>query len=215
MNSIDTSIRCDDQPVSGASLMGENRYLSSWVTPDNLEIQEFYKHLTREVQSDKEKIVTVWEYVRDIPYVPYVKSKTIVGGRVFSQGDTWLEPSQCLHAPRLNCMNKSILLASLLRQELSESQAYVCLNNVNVDGIDGHAAVYVRLGDDYMMETTNPGIKSPFLKARDADIYEGVIWFNDKAISCVPNAQLREPMGLCCVKWLESYVNDHLCTEYI
>lgn len=215
MDSIDTSTRCDDQPISGASLMGENRYLSSWVTPGNLEIQECYKRLTGGLQTDKEKIVAVWNYVKDIPYTPYVKSKTIVGGRVFSLGDTWLEPGQSLYVPRLNCMNKSTLLASLLRQELSENQVYVCLNNVSVDGIDGHAAVYVRLDDDYMMETTNPNIKSPFLKARDADIYEGVIWFNDKVISCVPNAQLREPMGICCVKWLEFYVNDHLCTEYV
>jgi len=195
--------------------MGENRYLSSWVTPDNLEIQEYYKRLTKGLQTDKEKIVAVWKYVKDIPYTSYIKTKTIVGGRVFTQGDTWLEPAQCLYAPKLNCMNKSILLASLLRQELSENHVSVCLNNVSVDGIDGHAVVYLRMGNDYLLETTNPGIKSPFLKACDMDIYEGVIWFNDKSISYVPDVQLREPMGTCCVKWLESYVNGKLCTEYI
>jgi len=215
MLTIDSSIPCDDQPVNQATLIGENRYLTSWITPNNLEIQQMYKELTQGIADQRERIITLWNFVKDIPYTKFVKSRIQIDGKRFYQNDTWLDPAQALIAGRLNCFNKSALLTSLLRQELSPDQVFVCLTNVNVDGIDGHAVSYIRFEDDYILETTNPGIKNPFMPASAADIYGAVAWFNDKQVSYVPGTRLREPLGLCCIGWLEQYINERLCTEYI
>jgi len=212
---IDSSIPVDDQPVNQATVMGEDRYMTSWVTPDSLGIQEKYKQLTAGIADQKKRITALWNFVKNIPYVQFVKSRIQIDGKTFSQNDTWLDPAQALVAGHLNCFNKSILLTSLLRQELSPEQAFVCLNNVNVDGIDGHAVSYIKLDDDYILETTNPGIKSPFMPAAAADIYGAVSWFNDEHVSYIPEVRLREPLGLCCIAWLEEYINERLCTEYV
>jgi len=216
MLGIDTALACDDQPTNGATLFGENRYLTSWVTPDNLEVQEAYKQLVEGIADQRARIVAVWEFVRDIPYVQFVRTRVSVDGRTFTQNDTWLSPDEALKAnTKLNCFNKAVLLASLLRQELPADKVFVCLNNVNVDGIDGHAVGYLKLDSgDYLLETTNPGIKSPFLKVEDADIYEAVLFFNDKTTAYIPDISLRMPLGLCCVKWLESYTNSKLCERF-
>jgi len=215
MLTIQSSISCDDQPIDGATIMGESRFLTSWITPESLEIQEKYKELTKNISGQRDRIIAVWQYVKNIPYTPFVSAKVNIGGRVFSQNDAWLDAGQTLQARKLNCMNKSILLISLLRQELSADTAFMCLNNVKTNGIGGHAVGYLRLDDDYILETTNPGIKSPFLKAEDMDIYEAVVFVNDKETRYIPSTQLREPLGTCCVRWLEDYINEKLCTEYV
>ena len=215
MKTIDESIICQDQPIDSASLMGENRYLTSWIDSSNLEIQQAYKQLTEGIASQTDRIIAVWEFVRDIPYTAYIKSRVMVDNRVFTSSDVWLDAGQALKAKKLNCMNKSVLLANLLRQELPAENVWVCLNNVNVNGTDGHAVGYLRLGEDYLLETTNPEIRSPFLQASDMDIYESVIWMNDKEVRCIPNTALREPFSICCVRWLSEYINERLCDSYV
>lgn len=215
MHTILEAIKCDDQPINGATIMGESRFLTSWITPESLEIQEKYEELTEGISGQRDRIIAVWQYVKNIPYTQFVSAKVNIGGRVFSQNDLWLDAGQTLLARKLNCMNKSILLISLLRQELSADTAFICLNNVKTNGVGGHAVGYLRLDDNYILETTNPGIKSPFLRAEDADIYEAVIFVNDKETRYIPSVQLREPLGYCCVSWLSDYVNSKLCTEYL
>ena len=205
---------CDDQPID-AGLMHESRFLTSWITPGNLGIQEAYDKLTAGITDRREKIAAVWRFVRDIPYVPYVKSRVTIGGKTFVQNDVWLSPAQALGSgTKLNCFNKSVLLASLLRQEMPADQVYVCLNNVTYDGIGGHAVVYLADGD-YILESTNPGIQSPFMIASGADMYEAVMFFNDEKVLAVPDTKLSQPLGNChCVKWLENYVNERLCQDW-
>jgi hypothetical protein len=215
MRTILEAIPCDDQPIDGATLMGNTKPLTSWVDTDSPEIQEEHRQLTEGIPTQKERISVLWNFVKNIPYTRFVKTRISVDGRTFIQPDTWLEPAQALLVGKLNCFNKSTLLASLLCQELPSEQVWVCLNNVNVDGIDGHAVTYLRLGDDYILETTNPGIKSPFMPASSGQIYEGVVWFNDKDVFCIPGPQLRQPLGTCCIRWLEDYVNERLCDAFI
>lgn len=217
MKLISESVVTDDQPINAATLMGENRYLSSWIDPSNLEIQETYKQLTEGITDQRERVIAVWEFVKDIPYTPYINALVKVDGRTFTQKDVWLDAGQTLRAGKLNCMNKSLLLTSLLRQEFGPEQVAVCLNNVQINShSEGHAVSYLRLDDDYIMETTNPGIRSPFLRASDADIYEAVVFVNDKMVSYIPGVTLREPFGFChCIRWLEDYVNERLCDAYL
>jgi len=213
---ISDSLKCDDQPIDAPTMMGESRFLTSWVDPSNLEIQETYKQLTEGITDQRERIVAVWEFVKDIPYTPYVSALVKVGRMTFAQKDVWLSAGQTLQVNKLNCMNKSVLLTSLLRQELPAESVWICLNNVQINShSDGHAVGYIRLEDDYIFETTNPSIRSPFMRASDADIYEAAIFVNDKATSYIPGVSLEVPFRACCIRWLGDYVNDHLCDSYI
>ena len=218
MRTMATSILCSDQPVGNAqaaTLFHESRYLTSWVTPESLEVQEKYKELTESVGDRTERITIIWDYVKSIPYTQAVHSKVSIDGRTFVQKDAWLDPGQAMQVNKLNCFNKATLVTSLLRQEFSPREAYICLCNVNMDGIGGHAVGYLKLDRDYVVETTSPTLRSPFLLAEALDAYEAVIFFNDQEVSYIPDARLREPMGFCCVNWLESYLNEKLCSSYI
>ncbi|MEE9316278.1 MAG: hypothetical protein V3U97_04120, partial [bacterium] len=162
MKTISEAIATDDQPINAPTLMGESRFLTSWIDPSNLEIQETYKQLTEGITDQRKRIIAVWEFVKDIPYTPYVSALVKVDGMTFAQKDVWLSAGQTLQVSKLNCMNKSVHLTSLLRQELPAESVWICLNNVQVNShSDGHAVGYIRLEDDYIFETTNPDIRSP------------------------------------------------------
>ena len=218
MLGTEAAIPVEDQPIGGhdaATMLGDSRYLTSWFDPSNLGIQTKHNQLTANSPDLESKIISCWEYVKGIPYIQFVRSKAVVEGKVFQQNDAWLDAGQAINVPRLNCMNKSILLANLLRQDLSPSQVYICLNNVRADGIGGHAVCYLRLGRDYVLETTNPRVTTPFMEADDLDIYEPVLFFNDSEVKRIEGIALREPFGTCCLRWLADYIDAKYCTEWV
>ncbi len=212
MESIERAIVCDDQPISGATLFHEGRYLTSWITPGNLEVQRKYKALTDNL-SLKDRIISCWGYVaKEIRYRYFITSRVSVDGRTFVQKDAWLDPGEVIQAGVANCMNRSVLLCSLLRQELSPSQVYVVLGNIQGEG---HAWVLVRLDQDYILETTSPHLPSCFIEASKAEIYDPVIYFNDRYIKYFPEKSIHEPFGSCfCIPWLESYLEREACCGY-
>lgn len=213
MESIELAFPCDNQPISGATLLGEGRYLTSWVTPDNLEVQEKYKALT-DSQSLKDKITNCWSYVaRQLRYKEFVTARVSVDGRTFVQKDAWLNPAQTIRANVANCFNRSILLASLLRQELPPEKVYVVLGNINNDG---HAWVLARLDQDYILETTSPNLSNCFVQASKAELYDPVLIFNDREVRHFPGKKIHEPFSDCfCVAWLEDYLDRRCCDAYI
>jgi hypothetical protein len=218
MLGIEATIPAEDQPIGGhsaATMLGDSRYLTSWFNPDSLSVQTKHKQLTANSPNLESKITSCWEYVKNIPYTQFVKSKATVEGRVFEQGDAWLDAGQAIQVPKLNCMNKSILLANLLRQDLSPNQVYICLNNVREDGIGGHAICYLRLSRDYVLETTNPRVSTPFMEADDINIYQPVIFFNDSEVKRIEGIDLKQPFGTCCVDWLADYIDSKYCTEWV
>lgn len=218
MLGIEAAVPVDDQPIGGhsaATMLGDSRYLTSWFNPDNLGIQEKYKQLTAGLQDSESRIVACWRYVKNIPYSEFVSVKVAVDHMVFQQKDAWLDASQAMYVSHLNCMNKSILLANLLRQELRPDQVYICLNNVTTDGIGGHAVCYLSLDKAYVAETTNPHVKTPFMAADELEIYQPVLFFNDSEVQRVVGIALREPFGLCCVDWLADYIDPKYCTEWV
>lgn len=217
MQTIHAATPCDNQPIGhkdAATIFHESRYITSWVDPQSLEVQDKYKQLTKGIDDLATRIVACWRYVKTIPYREFVPVYLTVGGVNYAQNDAWLDPGQTLRAPYLNCFNKSILLASLMRQELDEDDVYVCLGNVMSDGVGGHAFVYLATGD-YIMECTNPHLRLPFIMAEDADIYESVVFFNDKYVNCIEGKSLHLPLGNCCVAWLEDYITAKHCHNYI
>ena len=216
MEVISSAIACNDQPINAATLLGESCYLTSWVTPDNLEIQSKYNELTKGLSTQRDKITACWNYVKSLRYRQFIQTKVRLDGQTYVQEDAWLNPAQVMHAPAANCANRSFLLASLLRQELSPQQIYICFGNLNYDHQDGHAWVYAKLDKDYLLETTSPSIKTPFLDARSADIYESVMFFNDSGVWHIPGAGLREPLSACyCIRWLEDYLATKSCDFYL
>jgi hypothetical protein len=216
LRGISEAIPCSDQPISQATLLGESKYLTSWVTPDSLEIQAKYSEITHGLTALKDKIYACWDYVNGIPYTQFINAHLSVDGKSYVRRDVWLEPGQTVHAPALNCANRAFLLSSLLRQELRPQEIYICFGNLNFDHQDGHAWVYAILDREYIMETTSPTIRTPFIEATEAEIYESVIFFNDQEVRYIPNAGLREPLSYCyCVKWLEEYVDNRACDAYI
>lgn len=214
MNGIGFANICDDQPVNGATLFGETRRLTSWIQPDSLNIQLVYKNLTQGQTSIKDKITSCWQFVKDIPYINFIRSDIKVEGRSYIQNDVWLDPDQCLRVKALNCMNKSNLLASLLLNALPQENVWVCLNNIVTNGIGGHAVCYIILNnEEYILETTNPNLTSPFMLAKRAEIYDSVIFFNNKSILKIERKELKEPFGTCCIRWMEDYINSNCCDE--
>jgi len=213
MLGIDYSQPADNQPIR-ASILNERRLLTSWVTPDSLEIQIKYNELTNGLESIQDKVKACLTYVAAIPYTQFVKVTANVAGKTFVEPDVWLEPAGAIHAPKLNCANKTYLLVSLLRRELPPDDIWACLGNLNSDSQEGHAFGYIRLNKDYILETTNPAVNNKLIPIDTVgNIYEDVVYFNDSGVRAVPQRQVREPFSACynCLPFLKDYLAKGLC----
>jgi len=215
MLGIDYSQSTDNQPIQ-ASILKERRLLTSWITPDSLEVQNKYDQLTSGLSSVEDKVKSCLRFASDIPYVQFVKVSANVAGKTFVQPDAWLSPSEAIFSPRLNCANKTFLLTSLLRQELPAENVWACLGNLNSDHQDGHGWTYIRLSKDYILETTNPGVRDKLIPIETVgNLYEDVIYFNDVEVKAVPEKQVREPFSSCyrCLPFLQDYLARELCVR--
>jgi len=216
MLGVDYSQPSDNQPIQ-ASILKERRLLTSWITPDSLEVQTKYEQLTKGLNSTEDKVLACLRFASDIPYVQFVKVSANVAGKTFVENDCWLQPSEAMQSPRLNCANKTYLLASLLRQELPAESVWACLGNLNSDSQNGHAFGYIRLDDkDYILETTNPSVKDKLIPIETVgNLYEDVIYFNDIEVKAVPEKQVREPFSACyrCLPFLQDYLARELCVR--
>jgi len=210
--SLEQALPIDDQPINGATLLGEDRWLSEWITPDNLEIQLEYERLTQKLTEPKDRVLACFNRVLSIPYTEAVKAKVNIDGRTFVQKDVWLDPAQALKARKLNCANRSFLLASLLRQEFPPDKVWVVLGNLRLDGLGGHAWVVFRGDRDYILETTSPRIRVPIT---NSDVHEEVIFFNDQEVRAIPHRSVEEPFSKCwCHPLLEDYLDRHQCYNF-
>jgi hypothetical protein len=201
-------VRIDDQPIS-ATFFGEGKYLTSFVTPDDLEVKQLHKNLTEGVGDTEQRLIACWDWVaNEIRYVTFVKAKMWVNGKSSVQTDLWQEPSLVTRTKVGNCANKSFILASLVRNELPASQVHVVLGNLHQPpGAGGHAWVEVDFdGDNYIMESTR-GDMQPLVKHRVADVYEDVIYFNDEEVSAITGRTLLTPFKAVYASWLKDYLD--------
>jgi len=213
MLGISYSQPSDNQPIQ-ASILKERRLLTSWITPDSLEVQNKYDQITKGLSSTEDKVLACLRFASDIPYTQFVKVSVNVAGKTFVENDCWLQPAEAIFSPRLNCANKTYLLASLLRQELPAENVYACLGNLNTDGQSGHAFGYIRLdGKDYILETTNPSVRDKLIPIETVGIYEDIIYFNDLGVRAVPERTIREPFSACynCEPFLIDYLAREFC----
>lgn len=186
----------DDQPIS-SRFFGESKWLSEFITPDNLEVTVLYNNLTDGMTTDREIAIACWEWVaHNVRYKPFIKGTLIIEGKRQTQFDLWCDPSLTICTRIGNCANKAFLLASLLRRNFSENRVYCVLGNlINGSGSGGHAWVQLTLdGQEYIMETTRNDIPA-LIEASSTKRYQCVHFFNDKEMYFVPGTTVMEPFS--------------------
>jgi len=198
----------DDQPIS-ATFFGEGKWLTDFITPDALEVQELHKQITQGIDDLEEKLLACWNWVANrVKYVKFVKAKIWVNGHTSVQDDYWQDPAQVIRTKIGNCANKSILLASLIRNDLPPNQVNVALGNLHQPpNPGGHAWIELNFNSHpYIMESTR-GDMQPMVASKVADIYEPVIYFNDKRVSAIEDRTLLTPFSAVYASWLKDYLD--------
>lgn len=197
----------NDQPIA-SSFFNEGRWLTDFVTPDALEVQELYDELTEGLATIQEKMEALRYWVAsEIKYTHYVWGKIQIGNKISVQRDLWQTPSMAIQTRIGNCANKAFLLASLLRNAMPADDVKVVFGNLHQPGEGGHAWVEVNLnGTAYILETTREDM-APSVATSKADIYEPVIHFNDKTVSVIPDRTLLQPFCRVYTDWLKKYLD--------
>jgi hypothetical protein len=204
-------VQIDNQPIS-STFFGQGKWLTEFVTPDNGDVQGLFKQLYQEGAPKEDTAKACWYWVaHNIRYVPFVKATLIVEGKASTQIDYWGDPSLVIHTKIGNCANKAFLLTSLLRNFLDESRVKCVLGNLCQNGkCGGHAWVEVQGVDGpYIMESTREDIPA-FIPATGLDIYDPVLYFNDKGISAIPDKTLLVPFSAVYADWLSDYLNQRV-----
>lgn len=202
-----TVVRIDDQPIA-AAFFGQVSNLTDFITPDDLEVTELYRELTKGLSGSKKKILACWRWVaNEVKYVNLVRGKITIDGKTSVQNDLWQMPSMVVQTRVGNCANKSFLLASLLRNELPADQVYCVLGNLHNGISGGHAWIQVILnGEPYTMESTTP-TAPPLVLASAAKRYEAVHFFNEQDVFAVEGRTQLMPFSESYSTWLETYLN--------
>lgn len=197
----------DNQPIA-ATFFGEGKWLTDFITPEAIDVQELHYHTTLGKGSLEDKIAALHQWVgQEVKYKRFIKGRLWVEGKMSYQNDLWNPPSITARVKVGNCANKSFLLASLIRQELSPNQVYCVLGNLYNGKAGGHAWVQVRLhGADYIVESTRPDVPT-FVPVTAATRYEAVHLFNDEETYAIEGRTVMEPFTACFSTWLSDYLD--------
>ncbi len=200
-------IQIDDQPIA-STFFKEGRWLTDFVTPDALEVRILHKKLTEGIDDLEQRLFASWDWVADrVRYVKFVKAKLWVNGKSSVQTDYWSEPTLTIQTKVGNCVVKSLLLASLIRNDLPAEQVSVVLGNLNQPpGPGGHAWCQVKLEQEYIMESTR-GDMQPMIASQAVDKYEAVVFFNDQTVSAIEDRTLLTPFAAVYANWLKDYLD--------
>ena len=201
-------IAIDDQPIS-ATFFGEGKFLTEFITPGNLEVQELHKDIINGIDKLDDRLVALRDWVAsNVRYTKFVRGKMWVDGKSSTQNDLWTQPSITSRILVGNCATKSFLLASLVRNELPENSAYCVLGNLYNGKPGGHAWVLVKLnGQEYIMESTRADTPPLVLAGPATDRYEAVHLFNDKVTYAIEGRTVLEPFTACFSTWLKDYLD--------
>lgn len=208
---MQTPTPINDQPIS-ATFFGEGRWLTDFITPDALEVTELHKEIIKTAENPdslEDRITVLWCWVAEkVKYVRFVKGKIWVNGHSSVQDDLWVNPGITAKIKVGNCATKSFLLCSLLRNELPAEKVCCVLGNLQQPrNKGGHAWVEIQPnGAKYVMESTRGDMK-PMVLADNADIYESVIYFNDKTVSAIEGRTVLEPFTAVYADWLSDYLD--------
>lgn len=186
----------DNQPID--SRFGDALWLTDLITPNNPDVLLKYQEVTSGIPNAKDKIIALWQYVSRLPYRETIKAKLSAGGKTVSQKDTWFYPAETVWVRQSNCANKSFLLTSLLKNILPDSgQVYCTLGYVHLENTGAHAWVTLdNVGDTFIIETTQPNLPNPFIRAVSAKAYEDIVYFDDKSVYTIRNSNQEIAMAL-------------------
>jgi hypothetical protein len=199
----------DDQPIA-ARFFNESRWLTEFITPNNLEVQEQTKLITAGLNNIEDKINACQIYVGQLKYKPFIKGSLNIGGQISTSEDLWCDPSTIIKTKVGNCANKSFLLTSMLRTFMPASDVHCVLGNLYNGHQSGHGWVQARFNDNnYLLEATRPDV--PPILVIDAKRYEAVHLFNDQTVMAIEGRTVMTPFEACYSSWLKDYL-DH---EYI
>jgi hypothetical protein len=200
-------IAIDDQPIN-AAFFGEGRWLTSFITPQALEVRSLFEAITAGIPDSVERVEACWKWVTSkVKYVEFVRGQMWINGKRSVQNDLWTMPELTIHTGVGNCAVKSFLLTSLLRNELPAEQVYCTFGNLYNGHPGGHAWVTVKVdGEDNVMESTTP-TAPPLVPASAATRYEPVHYFNDLEVYALEGRTQLVPMSRCWSTWLSDYLD--------
>ena len=203
-------VAMNDQPID-ATWFREGRWLTEFVTPDAMEVEELYKELVAGIDDKIERITAIHEWVgREVKYKPFIKSTLIIEGRMSTNRDCWLRPSITRRVKIGNCANKAFLVVSLLRQEISPGDVHVVLGNLHTDkGAGGHAWAQVNIEErPYIIECTREDVPALVPQGQTTDRYEPILFFNDKSAYAISQKEIMEPFAVTgYAMWLKEYLD--------
>lgn len=202
----------DDQPIS-ATFFGEGKYLTEFITPENLDVQALHKQLTEGLDARMDRVRACWQWVAcQVKYKKFINGVLRIGAQESYQDDVWMDPSLVIRTREGNCANKSFLLASLLMNELDPGRVKCVLGNLYNGKVGGHAWVEIQddQGQQLIMESTRCDIPM-FMPVSALERYEAVHFFDHKEVYAVPGRTVMEPFTACFSTWLRDYLNwDHI-----
>jgi len=166
--------------LQNRSIMGVYS-LSDFVDPEGV------ADIASDMPSDEgEFTLEAWDYVGgDIDYSGY--------GSIITFYDSTINCQRCLLPERVistgvaNCVGKSALLTSILRNRYSPERVYMVIGEYMRDGEKhGHAWVEVNRGGTwYVIEATLPPPVSPWAPVSgQSSVYSADIFFNDFGVLC-------------------------------
>jgi len=96
----------DDQPIS-ATFFGEGKWLTSFITPNALEVQNLHEELTRGIPEARDRAIACWEWVASqVRYKKFIKGRLWIEGVSSFQDDLWNSPSITGRIRVGNCLAK-------------------------------------------------------------------------------------------------------------
>ncbi len=206
-------IKVDNQPID--SRFGEAVWLTDFITPDNPEVVLKYRELTKGLYRTEDIVAALWHYVAIFPYRPTIAARLKAGGKSFYQDDTWFYPAETIKIETSNCANRAFLLASLMKNHLSNpGDVYVVVGNISLDGIGAHAWVQVNIGGrPYILETTQPNLPHVLIPVSSSGVYLPAVYFDENSVYTVNKVvdvaeELNARFGLCAVHFLHNYLCD-------
>lgn len=154
--------------------------LSDIVNPSS--VASLAHHLS--ASTEEEFVVKAWRIAgEEIRYEPVGSSLVFTDHSVLCK--KCLIPSAVLARGIANCVGKSALLASLMRNRIPSERVVLAIGELRTNSGGGHAWVlYKRAdGDWYVLEATRP--PSTWVKASSmAAVYVPEVVFNDKTYTC-------------------------------
>lgn len=196
----------DDQPIE-SSFFGEGKWLTEFITVDNLEVVALYEEITKGLNYADEKVEACQKWVGSLEYQKFLQGVLTINGRVSRQNDLWCDPSTVIRIGVGNCANKSFLLTSLLRNTLTSDQVFCVLGNLHNGTVGGHAWVQVKLGGrTYVVESTTDSVE-PLVPVESAARYEEIHLFNDQKLFTIADRVVLHPYTACFSPWLKDYLD--------